>query len=556
MSRIKRPIYSFDFETIVNEQETRVWLWGASNIYTESFYYGNDIYSFIERFKGLDCVGYFHNIKFDIQFIFYWLFHNGYNHTSERYPRQGYFNTLISDMGVFYSVKIHFIDGGTMELFDSYKLIPMKVEEIPKAFGLEMKKLDLDYDLQRDINHIPTDEEIEYVKHDVLIVAKAIKQMKERGMVKMTAASNALHNYKSRLEKKEFERMYPQLTIDVDKDCRKAYKGGWTYLNPNYKDIKLGIGRVYDVNSMYPWAMKYCALPWGDPLYYEGEPTEDKVFPLFIHCFKCKFKLKPGKYPSIQIKNSMRFADTEYLVDSNNEDVLMYVTSIDYKLVLDNYDVWDVEHYGGYRFRQKVGMFAEYIDFWYEQKAEHKHSGNMAMYYVAKLMLNSLYGKFGSNPEKRSKYPYLDEETDVVKYEYGMYEITKTAYVPVAAFITSYCRDKIIRTAIACGDRFVYADTDSIHIVGDEEPNIDIDDYRLGAFKLESTFQEAKFHRAKCYIESINGELEKKCAGLPKQAKELFNFDSMEVGNVFKGKLVPKNIKGGVVLVERDFTIK
>lgn len=558
MAHIPIPQYSFDFETVVNLEKTRVWLWGAINLDNEDFEYGTDIDSFIKSFCTINCKGYFHNLKFDIQFIFYWLLHNGYKHTSEREPREGYFSTLISDMGVFYSAKIHFFEGGTMTLFDSLRLIPMSVREIPKAFGFDVQKLKINYEEVQidDLNHVPTEEEIEYVKYDCLIVSRAVKEMKARGMVKLTAASNALNQYRSMTDKAEYKRLYPQMPISTDADIRRAYKGGWTYLNPKFKDEMLGVGRVYDVNSMYPWAMKYCELPWGIPIYFDGKYEPDLEFPLYVQCLSLKFKLKSGMYPSIQIKGSFRFVDTEYLTESGDEKVLLYLTSVDYQLLIDTYDIWDVEYIGGYKFRSITGMFSDYVDKWYGLKNEHKKSGNKPMYLVAKLMLNSLYGKFGSNPIKRQKYPYLDQEHDIVKYEVSAKEEGKTAYVPVAAFITSYCRNKIIRTAIACGDRFVYADTDSVHIIGDEEPPIDIDTYRLGAFKHESTFRRAKFHRAKCYIEDINGEIDKKCAGLPVSARENFDFDRMVPGVQFDGKLVPKNISGGVVLIDRKFTIK
>lgn len=556
MPRTPLPTYIFDFETIVNPVETAVWLWGSVNVDNEYFEYGTTIDSFINRYSKINCNGYFHNLKFDIQFIFYWLFHNGYRHTTERFPPKGYFSTLISDMGIFYSAKIHFFDGGTMNLFDSLRLITMSVSEMPKAFGLDIEKLNIDYEAVKTEKHEPTKTEIDYVRNDCLVVARSLRALKSQGLTKLTAASNALANFKSRFDKKEWERLFPQIDISVDKDCRKAYKGGWTYLNPEYQDKLLGNGQVYDVNSMYPWAMSYCALPWGLPCYYDGKYEYDEQFPLYIQCFEATFKLRKGAVPSVQVKGSMRFIDTEYIKESGDTPVLLYMTNVDLKLFLDTYDVDYISYKCGYKFRSLTGIFKEYIDFWYEQKAIHKKEKNWALYYLAKLMLNSLYGKFGSNPEKRSKYPYLDEENDVVKYEFGIPEIGKTAYVPIAAFITSYCRDKIIRTAIACGERFVYADTDSVHIVGTEIPNIDIDEYRLGAFKCESVFDVAKFHRAKCYIESINGELDKKCAGLPKEARELFNFDTMEAGNSFDGKLTPKNIKGGVYLKDTKFTIK
>ena len=57
-------------------------------------------------------------------------------------------------------------------------------------------------------------------------------------------------------------------------------------------------------------------------------------------------------------------------------------------------------------------------------------------------MLNSLYGKFGLNPDVRSKYPYLNED-GIVKYALYDAEIRDSIYIPVASFITSYARYKI-----------------------------------------------------------------------------------------------------------------
>lgn len=555
MARYKQSEYVADFETTVDEQRTRVWLWGLVNISTESFEYGIDIESFIEKVSRLGCKVYFHNLKFDGNFIIYYLLTNGFEHTTERFPNKNQFTTLISDMGLFYSITVCFDKGRTVTFLDSLKQIAMPVADMPKAFGLDIEKLEIDYEVDRNTDYVVTDHEIQYVKHDCLVVAKALKHLHSQGLRKMTAASNALNNYKIIVTKNKFDYDFPQLSATEDIDCRKAYKGGWTYLNHKYKDILVGKGMVYDVNSMYPWAMKTQLLPRGIPKYFQGKYQYSKSMPLYIQCLSCCMKLKQNRYPSIQIKGSIRFLETEYLVEVN-EPVVLTLTSVDYELLLENYDIWDVEYHGGYMFMGSFDMFSDYIDKWYAVKEKSDKEGNKALKYTAKLMLNSLYGKFGSNPNKRSKYPYYDKEHDVVKYEFGPQEYTKGGYVPVAAFITSYARDKIIRAANSCGERFVYADTDSIHILGDEEPDIEIDSYRLGAFKLESTFDIAKYHRTKCYIESKDGELDKKCAGLPKKARDLFGFDTMEVGSVFNGKLVPVNVPGGTVLINRAFTIK
>lgn len=555
MARVNKPVYMADFETVVSTNCTRVWLWGIANFNNENIETGTDITTFMDRISKISCKCYFHNLKFDSQFILYWLLTNGFRHVTSRELHKNQFNTLISDAGVFYTIKVKFENDQKVEFYDSLKILPMSVAEMPEAFGLDIKKLDMDYEEVRDINHIPTEEEINYIKHDLLVPLRCIKIMHDRGLTRMTTASNALYNYKHITSVEKFNELYPPLTLSEDRDCRLSYKGGWTYLNPKYADMLLDVGQVYDVNSMYPWAMKYCLLPYGHPIYYSGKYDDNDEYPLYIQCLRCEFKLKKERYPSIQLKGNIRFMDTEYVVDSEGPEILT-LTSVDLKLLYENYIVSNEEWIGGYKFKGMYGLFTDYIDYWYEEKNKAKHEGNKPMQRISKLMLNSLYGKFGSNPRKKSKYPYYDKEKDIVRYEIGVEEITSGGYVPVASFITSYCRDKIVRAANLCGDSFVYADTDSIHIIGDTIPEIEIDEYKLGAFKQESVFKKAKFHRAKCYIEEIDGKLNKKCAGLPKLAKEKFNFDTMNIGEEFEGKLVPVNVPGGVTLVDRKFTIK
>lgn len=556
MSRLPPQVYGADFETVVSTERTRVWLWGLESFTSGVFEYGTDIDSFMGRLSQLSCTVYFHNLKFDIQFILYWLLTNGYRHVTTKFPDKGCFTTLISDMGIFYSAEVKFESGARVKFLDSYKLIPLPIQKIPKAFNLSIQKLDLDYEEIRELDHVPTDDEINYIKNDVEILIGGVKAMHDNGLSKMTAASNALNNFKSIMTKKDYDVKFPPLTLSEDRDMRMSYKGGWSYVNKQYQGKMIGKGQVYDVNSMYPWAMRECVLPYGPPVFYRGKYKEDKTYPLYIQSLTCRFKLKKGKYPSIQLKGNMRFGDTEYIEEAVEETEILTLTSVDLGLFFECYDVWDITWNCGYKMRGCRGMFDDYIDYWYNVKNEAKRTNNDALYYIAKLMLNSLYGKFGSNPLKRSKYPWYDKDNDIVRYSLMSEEESTGGYVPIASFITSYARKRIIEAANACGERFVYADTDSIHIVGTEIPEIDIDDFKLGCFKLESEFTRAKFMRAKCYIEEINGELNKKCAGLPKKSKELFDFSTMITGAEFGGKLVPVNVPGGVVLVDRKFTIK
>ena len=73
--------YAADFETTVNPEHTDVWAWGLAPVgETEKIEYGTNIDTFIQRLKQEkdDVTVYFHNLKFDGEFIIYWLLHNGY----------------------------------------------------------------------------------------------------------------------------------------------------------------------------------------------------------------------------------------------------------------------------------------------------------------------------------------------------------------------------------------------------------------------------------------------------------------------------------------------
>jgi hypothetical protein len=173
-------------------------------------------------------------------------------------------------------------------------------------------------------------------------------------------------------------------------------------------------------------------------------------------------------------------------------------------------------------------------------------------------MLNSLYGKFASNPDVTGKVPYL-KDNGANGFTLGEDESKDPVYTAMGVFITSYARDYTIRTAQSVYDRILYCDTDSIHIKGTDIPEAIkdiIDDSKLGYWNHESTFTRAKFVRQKTYIEEVDGNLDVKCAGMPEVIKQFVTFENFKMGFSHSGKLLPKQVSGGVVLQDTDFTIK
>lgn len=182
-------------------------------------------------------------------------------------------------------------------------------------------------------------------------------------------------------------------------------------------------------------------------------------------------------------------------------------------------------------------------------------------------MLNSLYGKFATSLDVQSKIPELGQD-DIIHYHLSEKETKEGIYLPIGAFITAYAREKTIRTSQAIKDYslnkygkdlYCYSDTDSIHtLLPIEELKLfcDIDPVRLGAWKHEGHFTKAKFVRQKCYLEEIDGNINITCAGLPKNCYSQVKWNEFKEGFTASGKLTFKHVKGGVILVETDFTIK
>ena len=588
--RTKRK-FTCDFETTTDPNDCRVWAYALCEIGNpDNFIYGNSIYELMDwcATQPDNIELWFHNLKFDGEFICYWCEDNGFTWVnSSKDAVTDSYTTLITNMGAWYTIEIYFEVKGKnknkVTIHDSLKLLNFSVGDIAKSFNLPIRKLELDYDSYREEGHELTQHEIDYIRNDVEIMARALDIFFSKGHSKITIGSNALQSFKDTCP--NFKNLFPTLPNEVDADIRKSYKGGFTYLNPLYKEKETGAGVVFDVNSLYPSIMYNCLMPYGLPEPFEGKYEKDNLYPLYTQMLNCRFKVKQGKIPSIQIKHSFSFKPNEYLESSDDGSgypVTLVLTKPDLELFFEQYDVYDLEYISGWKFKGAVGIFKDYIDYWTAEKIKAKKEQNKPQYLISKLFLNSLYGKTGTNPIGSKKQPVLGHDGEM-HYPVLEREERKSIYVACASFVTSYGRKQIVEQSQAIRDwslknkgydAYVYSDTDSIHaLLNDDDVAqltdvLDIDDYRLGALKKESIFTRGKYLRQKCYIEQWpDGSLNVTVAGLPKKLSHVINFDNFKVGfttasltdeEIGKAgrKLTYKHVKGGVILAETDFTIQ
>lgn len=584
MRKSKR--FTCDFETstlewYLKDGYARVWAYSICEIGNpDNFMYGNNIDDFMKWCSSPkhNYTCYFHNMKFDGEYIFYWLLKNGFECIEDKKARSDKtFTCLLSDTGLFYSIEIYFTVKGKkinkVTLIDSLKILNFSVEKIAKDFKLPIQKLELDYTTYRPVGYQLKQYEIDYIRNDVEIMARALDIMFNEHLDKMTIGSDALSYYKKNLS--SFDMYYPNIGLK-DELIRRSYRGGWTYLNPKYKNAEVGEGLVVDKNSMYPSMMREMYMPFGDPVYFDGKYEEDKCYPLYIQMLSCSFEVKENMLPTVQLKHTLGYMDNEYIETTNGRIETLTLTSVDLELFFKHYNVKDLTYHDGFKFKRIKGLFNSYIDHWMNEKIKASQEGNGAKRQIAKLMLNSLYGKFGLGSSVRGKYPILED--DVVHYKCYDRRDRDTIYCPVASFITSYARRDIIENSQSIRDYtmkkygkdyYLYSDTDSIHCLKLPKEELAqfmlLDDYELGAYKVESTFERAKFIRQKCYIEiGYDGKVNSTIAGMPKRLGKYVNLDNFESGFSIKAddenfedkKLTYKHVKGGVILVPTDFTIK
>lgn len=635
-----------DFETTSYEGQefTEVWATAISEIGYEHPVLHNSIEKFLRYVFSLggNKIIYFHNLKFDGTFIISYLLEHGWQQGFKRgvdengndycyrldYKEMPYlsFNYVVSNMGQWYTITLKMRNGDKIEFRDSVKLLPFSVKDIGENFCKRYKKLEIEYTGKRKANGVLTVAEQDYICNDVLVMDEAMQFLQSDKKLGLTVGSLALKEYKHRTFEKDFRKYMPNMTefkIDeklygfdnADSYIRQSYKGGWCYVKKGYEGQLLENGFTIDVNSLYPFVMLEYEYPVGNPTFVWGNDCLQEIpkKAYYFVTFECSFYLKRGHLPTVQVKNNPCYRGNVWLETSNiyhektgtyrnaiiGKDgnakpitVRMTMTCKDFELFLRHYNVKNLNILHGCYFRTMKNLFKEYI---YHYK-EIKETTTGAVRVLAKLFLNSLYGKLASSTKSDFKTYELNED-GILKATMHSEDNRESQYIPIGSAITSYARCYTINTAQANYDMFAYADTDSLHCAGNYKnlKNVALHKTDFGKWDLESEWKKAVFLRQKTYIEEMqenyiakNGKYIIKAAGMGTNAKsnlyraltEGTNVARDDDGNILKimdndtqnshkmdisefkqgliveGNLKAKLIRGGTILCLNDFAIK
>lgn len=631
-----------DFETTVYKGQTTTEVWASAcvELFTDEVKIFHSIDETFDYLLSLNdnVVIYYHNLKFDGAFWLSYLLTTlnmaqGLDEADPNRPtfkandelRNNEFTYSISAMGQWYRISIK-ANNHIIEIRDSLKLLPFSVKKIGKSFGTKHKKLEMEYNGVRYPGCVITDEERKYIANDVLVVKEALEIMFTEGHKKLTIGSCCLAEYRKSITGKRYDTYFPNI-YDTPLDesqfgvpnageyIRRSYHGGWCYLVKGKGSKVKHNGTTADVNSLYPSMMSSESgneYPIGTPIFWTGPIPDEAKSKYFFVRFTCRFYIKPGKLPFIQIKNTLKYqlnemletsdvlnpADGKYYKEYYDTDgvlkdatVTLTMTKTDYQLFREHYNVEDFTIHDGCYFESKVGIFDKYIEKYKKIKIESKGAKRE----LAKLFLNNLYGKMASSTNSNYKVAYVKEDGAI-----GFYTIIandkKPGYIPVGSAITSYARNFTIRAAqknYYGPDKpgFIYADTDSIHcdLPPEQVQGIEVHPTNFCCWKLESCWDIGYFVRQKTYIEHVTHEdlnpvdspfYSVRCAGMPEHCKHLFimsmegrtdsslppeeqdflktkrTLEDFNIGLTVPGKLRPVTIKGGALLTDTIYTMR
>jgi DNA polymerase family B len=451
------------------------------------------------------------------------------------------------------------------DFIDSMKLFPTSLDKFLKAFGLGGK---VDMDLER---HEDSEEWLPYVRQDVIGLYQAVEEFHELlenklgGEVGMTAPATAMklfrrqHLGRDAGSPKRIPRHRHFRECDCPKDgsygclhewVRRGYYGGRTEV---YRVTGEGL-HYYDINSSYAASLRK-DMPAGDRRIERGEIRWE------------------------HLRNNVGFAECSvYVPPDAPVPPLPYRDPVSGKLLFPSghFDgVWDIDELNllneipGARvesvervvwFRRKP-IFRSMVDKLWTLRDKTLPTFDEALGALAKLMLNSLYGKFGMNEERveivfkkedcpptqcflcgkeakgglcdgcEGSKPATRDPEEVVWYRRK--RMDAPYIIPqIAAHVTADARIRIWRammSAIEAGGKLYYTDTDSVitDIILPSSP-------ALGELKDEHPGQLLKgmFLQPKLYLLSCDQwETDKVTAkGFPRQLRTRETFEKLREG--------------------------
>lgn len=492
----------------------------------EAFYFENvkDFWDWLKsKCKNKTTLYVFaHNFDYDFQVL------NGFKYLTEHLGAK--ITKFIVDSNVFIvRARLEGFDGlkssyCNLEFISTTNYSNYSLKKIGKILGLEKFEIDFKSASKEELKR--------YCYRDTEIVLRFVEYLlkfieeHDLGNFQPTIASQAFNAFRHRFMKhKILIHAHPKAT-ELE---RLSYRGGRTEA---FFIGKWTRGTVYklDVNSMYPFVMKAFEYPVKlvRVLPYTSVDQLKRIMKQYLVIAKVKVYIS---VPAIGVKREKLIFPIGVF--------WAVLTSPELELVMKNGQILEVKDVAIY---EKAKIFEDYVDYFYNLRLKFKEEGNEVMQYFAKIMLNSLYGKFGQRNESfktigftedpdfraervydadEGRWRYIRQVGHKIEEKDGYVE-GSNSFVAIASFVTAYARCYLWELIEKAGEgNVLYCDTDSLFVTEAGLNNLKpyLDNKELGKLKVEGVTDKLIIWGAKNYI--FGDEIKRK--GIRKDAVQIDN---------------------------------
>ena len=439
------------------------------------------------------------------------------------------------------SIRIKMDNNHSITLRDSLKKLPAELRKVGKMIGcpkLESPRGSFEPGWSKDLDLSEGSEDWIYIDRDAEIVARAMISLHKGQRTASTASGDAWQwaqrmigvNPKTGLfnpNDKKWDWYFPHLDVELDQFLRHGYAGGLNISAHPGRNVATADRPIVheDVHNMYGSVLMWDPLPIGYPTVSDKWPCDDF---LYIAHVSIKLRLKDGMLPWFQFKEGI-----DNLLEGWPHGTIVEETYHWHEMILTSVDLTTLSHFYEidicpdfqpmfWVFKSKAGIFKEYLEYWTEKK-ESSEKGSLE-YTSAKLMINSLYGRFALAPETEdNELEYVEELEDWDWISTDTLNEDSDAYLPYAMFITAYARARLLENVMAVGcENVIHCDTDSVIHFGPPSEDVEHGEH-LGTWGIESRPLEIFEGGFKRYIEVLNPTVTSPkdyamaCAGVPQK---------------------------------------
>lgn len=414
-------------------------------------------------------------------------------------------------------------ENGSLTLLDNLNLFPGKLAKYGEKFNLP--KLSINFD------STSLEALIIYCERDIDIMIRLWRNWcgfldkHNLGSFKCTLAATSFNAYRTKYLN---HKIYIHNDEQALKQERLSYKGG--RVEAFYQGNLNSQEYFYlDINSMYPYVM----LKHQYPRSLAGGLKNPSIFYLenrlkfYSVIIDVTLNTKTNPYP-FKVNKFTAYPVGSFRTTLSTPEIIYALTN----------DYIDKIHY--IYWYKRAPLFNQYVKDFYQLKLDYHKEGNTEFRTIAKLLLNTLYGKWGQMGFEQN---YMGEnKNEDISVEYGYDMIRKERFIintingkqfityktgesrysfpAIASHVTAYGRIMLFELITLAGPHnCYYCDTDSLIVNEIGYKNLEhlVNDNEIGKLALEGRSGEVRINAPKDYV--FGGFVKRK--GVKKDAVEV-----------------------------------